>query len=462
MSEVHNAHVEEWSPISPERVAEDLTASTVVTPKMKRLMILLGIGTVAGIAAIIIKFTLYSGQQEKWGYIAALMSFALTVGGGAPMVAVAGMLTKAHWVKPLQRISVLFSLTGVITAGLLLPLLFQLPPLVTEGARRRSIWFEAPDYSPHVWGFLAVLGIMVAGLGLLYSSALPDIAGIRERSQGWRKKVATWMARGWIGTDLQWRSLRLRIGMFGTLYFLMLAFTHFIISTDFSMGLVPGWRDAIYPMQHGVIGLQSGIAAVVLFAWAARRWLGVKDYLLLDQFWSLGRLLLALTLMWVYFWFSGFIVFWYGRSEPDKAFIDLLIRGPMVWAFTASAVLLFIAPWWWLIWNRIRTSINGPAVASVMIIVGVLLDRIRLYVVSWSIPPETIHNPYVQVIPNTVWPDTFDILAIIGTLSFGALLLITATRLLPAVSVWQVQEYNLLARPLKFLRARGVILAKPD
>ena len=453
---------ESWVPVSAMQIANDLTATTLTSRRLRSVIIGLGVISLIGIVSLIVKFVIDNGDQAKWGYTSALMSFIFTVSSGAPMVAIAGMLAKSHWSKPLQRISAIFSIVGIVSTILLIPLLFQLPPLVTQGARRRSIWFEGPDYSPHIWGLIAIIGLLVTGLVFLYASALPDLAAMRDHSHGWRKKVGNWLARGWVGSDNQWRSLRLRIGMAGTLYFLVLVFTHFLISTDFNMSLVPGWRDAIYPMYHVVTSFQSGIAVVVLLTWIARRWLGARRYLLLDQFWALGRLLFATTLLWFYFWFSGFIVFWYGRTEADQAFLNLLIRGPMVWAFVIAASLSFLVPWWWLIWNRVRTSVNGPAIGAIIALFGIFFDRLRLYVPAWSVPPEQIHDRYLQTIPATVWPGALDMIIIVGMVALAALLVVLVTRVIPVVSVWQIQEYNLLAKPVKYLRTHGVLLAKPD
>ena len=455
-------HREAWVRKNHPDITSDIMGMTKTNGRIRGVLVVLAVLGAIGIISLIVKLVLFNGEQAKWGYTAATMSFILTVGGGAPMVSIAAALAKGHWAKPLQRISVIFSLTGVVTAILMIPLLFQLPPLVTEGARRRSVWFEAPDYSPHTWGLIAVLTLLTTGLALFYSSALPDFAVMRDHGTGWRKRVGASLARGWVGTDMQWRALRLRIGMFGTLYFLFLIFTHFLISTDFDMSLVPGWRDAIYPMYHAMTSLQAGVAAVVLLAWASRKWFGAKDYLQLDQFWALGRLLFATTLMWFYFWFSGFIVFWYGRTAADQAYLDLLIRGPMVWAFVLSAAFSFITPWWWLIWNRVRTSVNGPAIAAVIILFGILLDRVRLYVPAWSVPPNQIHDRFLQTIPSTVWPDVFDILIIVGMIALSAAIVLGATRAVPVLSVWQLQEYNLLGKPVKYLRTRGILIAKPD
>jgi molybdopterin-containing oxidoreductase family membrane subunit len=449
--------------IAPEEVTTHLVGTTTAGGgAYKRWAIILGLLTLLGIVAVVIKALQDLDDQTKWGYTAATVGFLLTVGGGAPLVAIAPVLAKANWVRPLTRIASAFTAVGIVTILLTIPLLFVLPPLVTEGARRRSIWFESPDYMPHMFIILGMLTLLIAGLGLLYTIALPDFAAMRDHATGRRQSFGKTMARGWVGTTVQWRTLRMRIGMFGTFYFLILIYVNFLYTSDFAMSVVPGWRDAIFPMYHAMSSIQGGLALVIVTAWMARRTLRLENYLRLDQFWSLGRLLFASSLLWVYFFFSAFIVFWYGRTYSDQAWVDLLIRGPLIWAFIPALFMCFLVPWWWLVWNRVRTSVTGPAIGSVIVLVGLLLDRIRLYVSAWSVPPERIHERFLTVIPGTVWPDVFDYFIILGGISAAALVALTVFRILPVVSIWQMQEYQLLSKPVKFIRGHGVLVAKPD
>ena len=55
-----------------------------------------------------------------------------------------------------------------------------------------------------------------------------------------------------------------RLGILGAFYFLMLIFTHFVISVDFAMALVPGWIDALFPATHAFNSLQAGVATVIV------------------------------------------------------------------------------------------------------------------------------------------------------------------------------------------------------
>ena len=449
--------------VAPDVVARELVATTMgASGRFKAIAWTLGVLSIAGIVALVLKWLDQSDDSTRWGYVAALLSFLLSVAGGAPMVAMAPVLAKANWVRPVTRIAAMFSFASVVTIITLIPLVAILPPLVTEGARRRTIWFEAPDYSPHIWSIVGLVLLLITGIGLFYSAAIPDFASMRDHSSGWRQRLGKKFARGWVGTDSQWRTLRMRIGMFGTFYFLILVFVNFLITTDFGQSMVPGWRDAIFPMYHSISSFQAGVAGIVIALWAARRYMHLEKYVHVDAFWSLGRLLFALTLLWVYFFYSSFIVFWYGRSATDISTLDLLIRGPMMYAFIAAIILIWFVPWWILIWNKVRRSVNGMAIGAAVILVGVLIDRIRIFVPAWSVPPDQIHQRWLEKIPDTIYPDVFDILIMAGGISLAVLIILLMTRVIPVLSVWQVQEFNLLSKPIKYVRGQATMIAKPD
>ncbi len=449
---------------APEQVMPDLVKTTAAGSKFKVAALVLAVLSVLGVVGVIGRLLGGTGaaDQKEWGYVAATVGFMLTVFGGAPMVSVAPNMAKANWIRPVARISALFSLAGVATALLLLPLVAALPPLVVEGARRRSIWFDAPVYSPHFWSIVGLTGLAVTGIGLWYANSLPDFAAMRDHSTGWRQRWGKKLARGFIGTQGQWRSLRLRIGMLGTLYFLLLVFVNFLISSDFAISMVPGWRDAIFPMYHSLGSLQAGIASTIIAMWAARKWGGLDKYLGHDQFWALGKLLFAFSLLWFYFFISGFIVFWYGRTDTDTMVLDLLIRGPYKYAFAAAFLLCFFLPWWTLIWNKVRASVTGPAVVAAIIIVGHLFDKIRIYATSWSVDPARIHERFLTVIPKTHYPDVFDILVMVGAPALGILLMLLASRMVPVVSIWDMKQFLMLSKPVKYMKGHAMIVAKPD
>jgi hypothetical protein len=191
----------------------------------------------------------------------------------------------------------------------------------------------------------------------------------------------------------------------------------------------------------------------------------MSKYMGHDQMWNLGKLLLATTLLWFYFFYSSYIVFWYGRSEADTATIKLLVSGPYIYVFWIVFLLVFIAPWWVMVWNKVRDSVWGPPIAAVLVLVGLLLDRIRIYVASWSAVPDDLAlatTPVIEKMPETLWPDVFDIFIMFGLPALGLLSILLVTRLVPVASLWEIQQSRLISKPIRFLRGHALLVGKPD
>jgi hypothetical protein len=423
------------------------------------ILILLAV-TVVGVVGVVGRIAGGFEDRTAWGYYAAVVSFLLSTAAAAPMVSIAPTLARASWVRPVTRVSQLFASVGVVTALLYIPLMFALPPLVEDGVRRRSIWFGSPALAPHVWGTVAILGLVFIGLALLWASSIPDLRTVAETATGLRRRIARRLAMGFIGTDTQWKALRMRIGVLGAFYFAFLVFTHLVFSADFAVALVAGWKDAIFPMFHAMTSLQSGLASTIIAAYFIRKFGRMERYLELDQFWAMSKLMFATSLLWFYFFFSAFIVFWYGRTASDQAVIDTIVFGPYKWAFIATFLMSFVIPMFTLMWNPVRHSIKGPTIVASIILAGMFLDRIRIYAASWS--ARGINDKFIREIPATHWPDVFDVLVIAGAIGAAALAFLLATRLIPAVSLWEIQYMRLLTRPVRFGKGHAVLIAKPD
>ena len=434
----------------------------------KGAVIIFSILFVLGIIGFIIR--LVDGVNDKivWGYYAAVFAFILSTAQAAPLVAIAPRLTKAQWRRSTSRVAELWTIVGLFNLILFIPLLWVLPSL-KDG--RRTLWFfdlndpgKVPQYSPHLWATLAIVGLVIMGLMLLWLSAMPDLAYVREHSTGWRQRWAARLSKNWIGTSQQWNMLNRRMGIVSAFYFMMLILVHFLISVDFMMALVPGWIDSLFPITHAANALQAGVATVVLTLWILRRFGGYEEYITLDQFWALGKLMFALSLLWIWFWFSSFNVLWYGKKPNEQAALQMIMIGPYLPAFFASFILNFIVPLFTMMWNPLRKSTWGPPLIAISVLFGILFDRIRLYVAAYSIPDEfsSAHALPLDRIPAAHMPDIADIFIILGAISGSILLYMLAAKLIPPVNIWEQKELLLYKVHKKFHRTEVMVLGKPD
>jgi molybdopterin-containing oxidoreductase family membrane subunit len=376
----------------------------------------------------------------------------LTAAQGAPIVAIALRAIKAEWRRPLSRAAQLFAVVGLFNLILYIPLMMALPN--TDG--RYTIWVNWHPHSPHVYDTLSIIGLVVCGIALLYVSALPDMHAAVGKIPGTRNKILKFLSRGWTGSSAQWRLHRAIIGVLGGLYFMFFVFVHFTISSDFAMSLVPGWKDAIFPAWHALSGLQSGVALVMVTLFILRI-AGYKKYIGVNQFWSLSKIMLALTLLWAYFWFAGFLTFWYGRMPIELKLIRFLFVETYLWPFVLAVILTFAVPFLLLLWNGIRKSAWGPSLAGLSILIGTFFDRIRIYVASTSIKNPTGHD---FSIPPAVFPQVADILIILGGLGGALLVYLIATKFIPILSVWETKEGLLYQVVKPVLKSRYIVMGK--
>ena len=460
----HTNDTEPLASPTPGEITQDVMGSFLPLPRgYWRAVIILGALFLVGVLAFLWRLLGDGlGERTPWGYYAVLFSFLLTVTGGAPLVAVGLRLARAHWQKPLVRASELFAVVGILNLLLFIPLLWLMPPL--QG--RNNIWFlffqeRGELLGPRILDTLAILFLVICGLALLYVAALPDLVAIRPHAKGGLRGFVARITPTWQGTPRQWLVLRVGIGILGAFYFMFFVYVQTLFSTEFAMSLVPGWLDAIFPPHQALSGLQSAVA-VLLVALFFLRWQGgLKKYILMDQFWGLSKLLLALSLLWAYFWWAGFLTFWYGRSPTEQNLVELLMVGPYRIASWAAFFLCFVIPvFFLLIWNPVRKSVLGPTLAGVSVLIGTFFDRVRVYVGAFSVEEST--GSLLEHVPPVHWPDVADVLLIIGGLAGAVLLYLIAVKVVPSVSLWEVKEGALLERSRSLLRMKVRVLGKPD
>ena len=420
--------------------------------------------------------------RGAWGYYAAMFAFLLVTAGSAPVAAIAFRWTRNHWRRPLSRASELFALVGILNVLWFIPLLILLPPINLDpdnpekvlevGVDRRTIWFEVPIGAPIWWDALAVVALVFCGLAILWVSARPDMAQLATLGHGWRVRLWSRLAMGWRGTERDWKVQGASLALLGAFYFMMLIFVHTLISLDFALSLVPGWRSSIFAPHHALTGLQAAAATMLVTMFLMRNLGGYGRYLGVDPFWALSKVLLGLTLLWGYFWFSEFMTFWYGRDPTEQSVLKLVMFESYRTAFLLNFFFSFLIPFFMLIWNGIRKSVLGPTIAAASVLIGAFFMMVRLYVPAFQIREEDFKYHSIadfeaeaggvatQLLP--VMPDVWDVFIILGGLSGAALIFLLGTRLLPVVSLWETKEglLYILFRP--FMKGRYMVLGKPD
>ncbi|MEE8519200.1 MAG: hypothetical protein V3S98_08755 [Dehalococcoidia bacterium] len=418
---------------------------------------LLGILTLLGFVGFLIKANSGFGddQRSEWGYMVATLGFLLSSFMAMPIISAGLRLTKANWRRPFTRIAENMAITGIIVVLMLIPALKALPPL--EG--RLNIWFNFPLGAPFQWDVMAFSTLAFIGLVLLWTVGLPDLAAARDHlPPSRRRSFISRLSLGWTGNVRQWRVHRMSVLTMGAMYLLFYPLVMTLMSTDFSAGLLPGVKDAIAPATAVAGAVQAGLGMMMITMYLMRRLGGYDRYFTVEQFWALAKPMLALSLLWFYFWWASFITFWYGRQPAESELLRFLMLDQYRTPLMISFFLNFLGPLIALVWNPVRRSIWGPVLVGTGIVFGAFINHIRLYVSAFSIEDPGQH--VLSSAPATQWPDAPDILIIVGAVSACVLLFMLVSKIIPVISIWEINEGLRLVKVRKFLGTTVRVIAK--
>ena len=406
-------------------------------------------------------------DRAPWGYYMATFSFIFMITSAAPVAAVAFRFTKSHWRRPLSRVSELFAVVGIFNIILFIPMMLILPPILNPNPGhghdleiRRTIWFEGPIGAPHAWDLAGVVGLAVTAIFILWLSAVPDMAEARHTATGFRGWLYRRLAGHWYGTKRQWNAQKAGLAMLGAFYFMTLVFVQFVISSDYAQSMIPGYKDAIFPVFYTLTGFQCALGMCLVILYVMRRWGGYGEYYGKSVFWSASKVLLGLTLLWAYHLFSFFITYWYGRLVVEQNVIRYLMGDSYGVVFTVNVALTFVLPFLLLLWNPVRRSDWGPPLAGLLATIGALMFSVRIFVGGAN--SGNVYAAFLDHVPAAVFPDVWDIFMVIGGIGGAIFIYLVATRILPVLSVWEVKEGALYTRMSRFIKGEYLVLAKPE
>ena len=388
-------------------------------------MVLSGMG-VAGI-----------NRPVQWGIFIATFVFWIGLSHSGTLISAILRLSQAEWRRPITRGAEVMTVFTV-AMGALYPLIhlgrvwkfyYILP--IPDG---RGLW---PNFrSALVWDFMAITTYLTGSILYLYLPMVPDMAVMRDKSTGWKKRIYTLLSLGWHGSDKEWHHLHRALGIFMIVILPVAVSVHSIVSWDFAMSLVPLWHSTIFAPYFVAGAIYSGLALVVTLMWLLRWGLHLGDYLRPSQFDNLGKMLFMMSIIWFYFWFSDALTTWYGRLPTEFEALRQTILGPFWWIFATMILFNFLVPFFTLGFRRFRVSAVS-FVVSLLINVGMFCERFLIVV-----PPLShSHLPFVWRDYAPTWVE----ISIVGATFAGfTLLYLLFTKFFPIVAIWEIKEGQLL------------------
>ena len=449
---------------SPREIAQDANASeplrlVLEDPHATRLTQLrlttLVCAALVILAGAIIWGWAYPTQKDNPGFWhVSLVSLLFWVGVSQGMVALSAILriTHASWRYPLNRLLDMASLFG-LWGPLLLPLMVV--------ARRQIYSLGAAEYRDNVWRLsgpvewdaLAVGTAFLAGWMLLYLTALPDFAILRDRApvdskehrfyarvSSWRVLYSThWVKLGlfslptkmalqkvhWVGSEHQWRVLRRAEGVLVIGILTSFVGSQTVLGWDFQLAAARNWDSSIFAPLYTLGSLLGALALCVLVMTVTNRILRERGFFTERQYDSLGKFMVGIGLIWFYFRFCDFLTAWYGHV-PDEWNIQQsrtvtfpLLVGLMVVGCFGAPVFVNMVP-------KFRKTPWVLCSVSVLVLMGIVAQRYLDTVPTFAPKYGTV--PLLPTGPAMV--------VFVGITAMFVLTYLLAARYIPVMSWW--------------------------
>ncbi|HEX9889918.1 MAG TPA: NrfD/PsrC family molybdoenzyme membrane anchor subunit [Nitriliruptorales bacterium] len=367
-------------------------------------------------------------DQVFWGvYTVNLVTFIGFSYGGALVSAIL-RLTNAHWRGPIVRLA-----EGTALVTLLVGAAF---PIIHLGHPER-VWqmFTRPQLnSPLLWDMVAIATYMLATLLLFVLPLIPDLATLQdhERLGLRRSRLYRALGMGWQGTPHQRASLERALTILAVTIIPVAIMVHTVLSYAFSLTSRPGWHSTIFGPYFVVAAVYSGVGIVIVAVVAYRRAYRLESWITERSIRSLGYIMVTLGAIYAYFLFTEITTEGYVGEEASQTLLHGLILGryaTLFWMFVAGGI---VAPLLLVTVRRTRT-VAGITTAALLVIVAMWLKRFLMFV-----PPLT--RPLIGDQVGSYSPSVVELTITAGAVAAIPFLLIVLFRVVPVLSVYEIQE----------------------
>jgi molybdopterin-containing oxidoreductase family membrane subunit len=381
------------------------------------------------------------GVNEPVAWAFALTNFIWWVGIGhaGTFISAFLLLLRQKWRTSINRFAEAMTIFAVAMAGLM--------PILHLGRPWFFYWLiPYPDImniwpqwrSPLIWDIFAIGTYILVSLMFWYMGLIPDLATLRDRADAHWKKIAYGLAAlGWRGEARHWQRFDSAYLLMAGLATPLVISVHSVVSLDFAIGNAAGWHSTIFPPYFVSGALLSGFSMALTIAIPMRAVFGLKDFITARHLDNIARLMLLCGLLVAYSYvFETFMAF-YSADRFEIAQVLDRMSGPYAWVYWSVMfcnVLTLQALWF----SRVRASAGALFVISVVINVGMWLERFMIVVTS-------LHKNFLPSTWGMFYPTFWDLAILFGSIGTFVLLFLLFLRCLPAISISEMRK--LAGRP---------------
>ncbi len=368
----------------------------------------------------------------SWGmYIANFVFFVAVSLVGFLISAVLGLL-KIKWITPITRISEIVALSFVMVAGLVIVFDMGRPD------RLHNVFIHGRFQSPILWDITVIISYTVISFLLYVLPLIPDIAIARKKMNNlapWKQRLYAVLSFGWNHKPAQYDLLKKLIRLLAILIMPCALAIHTVTSWLFAATLRPGWDTTIFGPYFVTGAFVAGAAAVIAAMYFFRVNYKLKEYLTDEHFNYMGKLLVLVSLVYLYFNINEYLVPGFKMKEHDNVHLMQLFTGHFAPLFWTSMVIGLFMPIVLPVFKFFRKP--GPlAIISVLAVIGAWLKRYIIVVPTMMhphLPTQNVPDEYLSYMPTGV-----EIFVTLGTFGLALIIFTLLSKLFPVIPIWEV------------------------
>jgi molybdopterin-containing oxidoreductase family membrane subunit len=342
-------------------------------------------------------------------------------------------LFRANWRNPIARAAETMTVFAVMIAGLFpfihlgrVWMVYYMLPYPNQ----RTLW---PNFqSPLMFDVIAISTYLTVSTLFWYTGMLPDLATVRDRATGVRKRVFTVLSLGWTGAHEQWRHYGRAYLFFAALATPLVISVHSVVSWDFALGVIPGWHTTIFAPYFVAGAIHSGLAMVLTLMIPLRKIFRYERFITMEVLENVAKTIIFTGLIVGFAYGTEYFIAWYSHNSVEMETFRWRALGNysvqfwiMVICNTTIPLLFFF--------RRIRTSV--PWLFGISIIVNIGMWFERFVIIAGSVGHDFLPHAWGLYAPTGV---EYGIM--LGSFCLFFFLFVLFVKHLPSVSMTELKE----------------------
>jgi len=420
-------------PLAEQKIIEDLLPQRFGR-KGVLWVVVLSVISLAGLIAYIHQLSkglVVTAMRDyvSWGIYISNFVFFVAISLVGSLITAVLRLTNVQWSTPLTRIAEIIAVAAITFASLII--------IVDMGRPDRfyNLFIHGRLQSPIIWDVIVITTYFFISLLLLYFPLLPDLAiGLRSRERMGRglTRLYAFLGKFWKNSPAQVKISERAIGILAIVIIPVAFAIHTVTSWLFATTYRPGWDSTNFGAYFISGAFLVGAGAVLVAMYIFRRAYRLERYITEDHFDRMGKIVVMLALLYLYFNVNEFLVPAFKMKEHEEEHLMGLFTGEFAPVFWFAILTAMIIPILILVTKKGRRPF--PAfLAGALVVIGSWFKR-------YLIVTPTLLHPFLPMrdVPaeyRHYFPSAEEWAIAMGSLA-GMMLIITLfARIFPIVPI---------------------------